>query len=120
GVPELEGRPFVKKIWKGIEKYIFPKLKDVYTVNDSIAKLYKDEYGVDAKVVRNFPVLTERSQPAKTRKELDLPEDKKIILYQGSVNVDRGLLEAIEAMQFVPNAILLIVGGGDILEEVRS
>src|SRR5436190_16025695 len=27
GVPELEGRPLVKNIWKSIEKHIFPELK---------------------------------------------------------------------------------------------
>lgn len=120
GVPELEGRPFIKKIWKSIEKYIFPKLTAVYTVNDSIAKLYKDEYMVDVKVVRNFPVLMQQnSRLPKTKVELNIP-DKKIILYQGSVNVDRGLSEAIEAMQHVNNAVLLIVGDGDILEEIKQ
>jgi glycosyltransferase involved in cell wall biosynthesis len=121
GVPELEGRPGVQKIWKAIERSIFPKLKAVYTVNNSIAKLYNDEYNVDVKVVRNFPLLVERgNELSKTRRELNLPENKKIILYQGSVNVDRGLLEAIAAMQFVNDAILLIVGDGDILEEVKA
>jgi glycosyltransferase involved in cell wall biosynthesis len=119
GVPELEGR-FAKKVWKRIERWIFPKLKFVYTVNDSIAKLYRDEYGIDAKVVRNFPLTNYSRQTAKTKKELQIPADKKIILYQGSVNVDRGLLEAVEAMQYVNNAALLIIGDGDILEEVRS
>src|SRR6185436_13246094 len=27
GVPELENRPLVKKIWKSIEQFIFPQLK---------------------------------------------------------------------------------------------
>jgi glycosyltransferase involved in cell wall biosynthesis len=120
GVPELKGRFFVKKTWKAIEKFVFPKLKFAYTVNDSIAKLYKDEYNLDIKVVRNFPVLAERNSTAKTKKRLDLPEEKKIILYQGSVNVDRGLLEAIEAMQYVNDAVLIIIGNGDILEEVKE
>jgi len=120
GVPELEGRPRVKKIWKSIEQSIFPKLKAMYTVNDSIAGLYRAEYGLDVKVVRNFPVRIERNSMPRNRKELGLPGQKNIILYQGSVNVDRGLLEAIEAMQYVSDAILLIVGDGDILEEVKS
>lgn len=121
GVPELEGRPFVKNIWKSIERHIFPKLKAIYTVNDSIAKLYKNEYALDIKVVRNFPVLVERDKgKLKTKKELGIPENKKVILYQGSVNVDRGLLEAIEAMQFVNDAVLLVVGDGDILEQVKA
>ena len=120
GVPELEGRNFAKKTWKKIERWVFPKLKNVYTVNDSIAQLYKDEYGINIKVVRNFPLLIEEKQILKTKKDLNLPEDKKIILYQGSVNVDRGLLEAAQAMQYVNDAVLLIVGDGDILEEVKS
>ncbi|MBI4929450.1 MAG: glycosyltransferase [Bacteroidetes bacterium] len=121
GVPELEGRAFAKKTWKRIERRIFPKLKSIYTVNDSIARLYKDAYGVDVKVVRNFPLLIENEERVlKTKKELQLPEEKKIILYQGSVNVDRGLLEAVEAMQYVNDAVLLIVGDGDILEKVKA
>ena len=119
GVPELEGRPGVQKIWKRLERWIFPKLKLVYTVNDSIARLYKEEYGIEVKVVRNFPISLPALPVKKKREELGLPANKKIILYQGSVNVDRGLVEAVEAMQYVTNAILLIVGDGDIIDEVK-
>jgi len=121
GVPELAGRNFVKSVWKKIERGIFPKLKYVYTVNNSIVKLYKDEYRIEIKVVRNFPLLAENENRAlKSKSELQLPEDKKIILYQGSVNIDRGLMEAVEAMQYVNDAILLIVGDGDILKEMKE
>lgn len=121
GVPELEGRGFAKAIWNKIEQWIFPKLKYAYTVNDSIAKLYRDKYGVNVSVVRNFPLRIENpTQILKTKHELQLPEDKKIILYQGSVNMDRGLIESVEAMKYVNNAVLLIIGDGDILKEVKS
>ena len=120
-VPELEGRRFAKFFWKRIEQWIFPKLKNVYTVNESIAKLYKDEYGVAAKVVRNFPIKIESSNTiSKTKKELSIPDNKKIVLYQGSVNVDRGLIEAVEAMQFVSDAIPIIIGDGDVIEQVKE
>ena len=119
GVPELEGRPFVKKVWKYLEKSIFPKLKYVYTVNNSIVKLYKEEYGLNVKAVGNFPILKQENNRVKSKEEMGIPQGKKIILYQGSVNVDRGLLEAVEAMQFVNDAVLLIVGGGDILNEIK-
>jgi hypothetical protein len=52
--PELVNRKFVQGIWKRIEKAIFPKLKDVITVNVSIADLYYDLYGVKVNVVRNI------------------------------------------------------------------
>jgi hypothetical protein len=60
GVPELEGRNFAKGMWKRIERWIFPKLRSIYTVNGSIASLYKEEYGKEVKVVRNFPFLVQK------------------------------------------------------------
>ncbi|TNF50590.1 MAG: glycosyltransferase, partial [Bacteroidetes bacterium] len=53
-VPELVSRPGVRRIWLSIEKWIFPKLKLVYTVNESIADAYNERYGLLPKVVRNI------------------------------------------------------------------
>jgi len=120
GVPELEGRPFVQKFWKHIEKWIFPKLKDVITVNDSIAQLYKDEYRKDLTVVRNIPPLLKLKE-FKTKKELGINESKFIILLQGSgINVDRGAEEAVMAMKFVSDGILYIIGDGDVIEILKK
>lgn len=120
GVPELQAHPFKQKIWKAIERAIFPKLQAVFTVNESIADLYENEYGVRPKVVRNVPQrLTEpkRSQ----RKELGLPTKTKILIMQGSgINVQRGAEEMVEAMQWVRGAILLIIGGGDVMAVLKQ
>ena len=53
GVPELTGRPFVKWVWKTIERSIFPHLKYVMTVSDSIADKYEREYNARPLTVRN-------------------------------------------------------------------
>nr|MQY78562.1 glycosyltransferase [Bacteroidota bacterium] len=53
-VPELQDRKIVKGIWTWIEKRIFPNLKYIYTVSQSIADLYKEEYNREVKVVRNL------------------------------------------------------------------
>lgn len=113
--PELTNRPFTQKIWKLIENYFFPKVSKIITVNESIANLYKNQFGTEIKVVRNIP-LTYLHQNTKTRNELQLPEDKKIIILQGAgINIQRGAEEAVAAMQFVENAVLLIVGSGDVI-----
>ena len=114
GMPELNGRETVRKIWKRIERWIFPKLKSVYAVNRSIADLFMQEYGIDVKVIRNVP-LSIKDDSSVDLIDSGIPAEKKIILYQGAVNVDRGLEEAILAMKYVKTeAVLLIIGDGDI------
>ncbi len=120
-VPELQHRPLKRSMWKFIERSIFPHLKHVFTVNDSIAAIYKKEYGVDVKVLRNVPLLFNHTPfIKKTKKELGIPENKKIILLQGAgINVNRGAEEAVEAMQYIDNAILLIIGSGDVIKLLK-
>ena len=118
--PELMSRPRVQRIWKTIERFIFPKLIDVFTVNESIAALYEKEYKIKLNVVRNIPPLSE-TVIAETRASLGLPAGKHIILMQGAgINIQRGAEEAIEAMQYLDDCVLLIVGGGDVLNLLRK
>ena len=56
-VPELISRPFIQKIWKTLEGFMLPRLKNIYTVNESIASIYKNLYGINPKVIRNVPIL---------------------------------------------------------------
>jgi len=121
-VPELQNRPFKRNIWKSIERRIFPKLKYVFTVNESIATIYKEEYKVDVQVVRNVPLLYYQNNLVKrSKKELGIPEDKKIILLQGAgINVNRGAEEAVQAMKYIDGAVLLIIGSGDVIDFLKQ
>lgn len=120
GVPELEGRPKVQKVWRKIESWIFPKLTKVYTVNDSIARLYEHEYQVPVKVVRNIAPKTKVE--TLTERQVEWPyTDKKVLVLQGAgINVQRGAEEAVEAMKHLENTILMIIGDGDVLPLLQS
>ena len=120
GVPEIQDRPKVKKVWTKIERSIFPKLKHVFTVNDSIADLYEKDYGIRPQVVRNIP--NKNSLPQyKSREELGLPENKKIVILQGAgINIHRGAEELLEAIAIMDNTLLLIVGTGDVIEQLKE
>lgn len=119
-VPELTNRPRVRKVWLAIEKWIFPKLKNVYTVNHSIAEIYQEKYRVPIRVVRNVSPLWQPKSRL-SRIELGLPEDKDIIILQGAgINIDRGAEEAVAAMHFVSNAVLVFVGSGDVLPLLKK
>ncbi|HMN05821.1 MAG TPA: glycosyltransferase [Flavobacteriales bacterium] len=112
-VPELVGRLRVRAVWLAIERRIFPKLKHVITVNQSIANAYRERYGNEVMVVRNIPMPRELA-PAPSRAELGLPTGKRILVMQGAgINVQRGAEEAVLAMKELPDCLMLIIGGGD-------
>ncbi len=120
-VPELKEGSLAKKTWLKIERLIFPKLKSVYTVCDSIAHIYEQKYGVEVKVVRNIPRRKQKVNYV-SRTELELPKDKYILLLQGAgINLDRGAEEMVMAMKYLPNNYLfVIVGGGDVFEKLKE
>ncbi|MBK6627794.1 MAG: glycosyltransferase [Flavobacteriales bacterium] len=112
-VPELVGRPRVQRVWRTLERWIFPRLKHVVTVNESIANVYRQRYGVPVHVVRNIPVPRPLA-PAPGRPALGLPDDRFVLVLQGAgINVDRGGEEAVLAMRHLPQALLLVIGSGD-------
>lgn len=122
-VPELSDRKHVQSIWKGIERKIVPRLKYMFTVNDSIAKLYMDEYKIPVHVVRNVPVRDHAILPSKQelRKELSLPADKILVIMQGAgINIHRGAEEALEALHDMPGVMLLIIGSGDVFPAIQK
>jgi glycosyltransferase involved in cell wall biosynthesis len=111
-VPELLERPVKRAIWQRIERAILPKLNHAYTVCESIAVVYRNKYGAPFRVVRNLP---HREELIIVPHEKSLAtDDRKIILYQGALNIGRGLEYAIKAMQYINDARLLIAGDGDI------
>ena len=119
-VPELANRPQVQKTWKLIEQFILPNLRHMWTVNESIAKLYRDEYKIEVGVVRNVPISSGQLK-VKTRQELNLPSDKKILLFQGAgINIDRGGEEGLQAMQYLDDCMLLFIGGGDVIDILKD
>lgn len=119
-VPELQGNPVKKKIWELAEGFVFPHLKYVFTVNQSIADVYKQKYQKEIKILRNVPahaMLNFSSQ-------FQLPDflnNKPYAILQGAgINVDRGAEELVEAMQYVNDLQLLIIGAGDVIEFLKK
>ncbi len=120
GVPELNGRPVVKKIWETIEKLILPKIEHFITVSRSIASVYSERYGSNIDVVRNLPVPV-YNIPAAKRQNFSLPDSMKMVIMQGAgINTDRGAEEAVMCMHHTGNTILVIAGKGDAIPGLRK
>ena len=113
-VPELIEKKIVKSFWVFLEKKIFPKLSNVITVSDSIANFYKKKYQIDSLIIKNVPYL--KANNSSVEKKINIQgfnPNKKNIIYQGSLNKDRGISIMIDTMAHL-NANLFIVGSGDL------
>jgi glycosyltransferase involved in cell wall biosynthesis len=108
--PELIGRPAKQSIWNFIEKILVPRVDAIYTVNVSIAKLFNKKYGVDCKTVYNYP--RKNNDPVNV-------SNTRFLLYQGAVNIGRGLNEMLLSMLKL-NIPLYIAGDGDEMDHIRQ
>lgn len=114
-LPELEGRWFARKIWLTLEKTILPRLKYSYTVCGSIANEYKNKYDIEMSVIRNVPT---RQKLQDTNVSTLNFNGKKIILYQGAVNIGRGVEQVMDVMKNFDDAVFVIIGNGDIKKDL--
>jgi len=112
-VPELVERKLQQNIWLWFEKKILPKLKHTYTVCESIALKYNELYGCDFKVIRNVPFK-------RVIKQTKMEHTSKVLIYQGALNLGRGIELMIETVKHLSNAELWIAGTGDIEQELKQ
>ncbi len=110
-VPEVVGRPAIKKVWEWVEMTFMPQCDLVYTVSDGLAGLYEKKYGIKASVIMNVPALVEAERSNNLQ--------ETYLLYQGALNEGRGLEYLIEAMKGI-DAKLKLAGEGDLSQSLRK
>jgi len=112
-VPELVHRPLVKKAWQLLEKLLVPKVDFGYTVSKPIQDYFKDKYNKEFELIRNVGYF---------RYDLKYKSDYSdtIILYQGAVNMGRGIDLMIKAMSLIEDAKLWVVGNGDVISDLKK
>jgi len=114
-LPELVDRRFVRRIWQGFEKALLPRIRYGYTVCRSISQAYQDKYGIRLAVVRNLPIPSGPEPGINIHKENHRPD---LIIYQGAINMGRGLETMIRAMTYLDKCRLQIFGDGTITKDL--
>jgi glycosyltransferase involved in cell wall biosynthesis len=114
--PEINRKPWIKAIWKLAEKMFIPLIDIGITVCHPIANIYKTTYNKDFLVVRNAPNFNRKINKIAGKSK----DGVFTILYQGAVNNGRALRELVNAMHYINDAQLIIVGNGDIFHEIKK
>ena len=140
-VPEVVARPRVQRAWQGVANFIVPRAQLRYTVGPALARLFTQQHpGCPFEVIRNVPLaapvpgswflvpgsLTSQvsataDQEQTTRNEQPATSNQQLptLLYQGVLNVGRGLAELLAALPQVP-ARLVLCGEGDCSAALRA
>ena len=148
-VPEVVGRPRVQRLWQGVENFIVPRAQLRYTVGPALARLFAQRHpGSAFAVVRNVPRFSafvvrfsalgpryswsaaafsfkqratnnQRQPVANNEQRTTNNKPPATLLYQGALNVGRGLAQLLDALPRVP-ARLVICGEGDCSAALRA
>ena len=119
-VPEVVARPAVQRLWQWVENFVVPRARLRYTVGPALARLFAQRHpGCAFAVVRNVPVGSNEQLAVNNEQLSGAKNQPSTLLYQGALNVGRGLAQLLDAMPLVP-ARLVICGEGDCSAELRA
>jgi glycosyltransferase involved in cell wall biosynthesis len=105
-VPELTHKHFVKRVWQTLLDICVPLAHKCYTVGPALAEVFTTQYNKPFEVVYNMPISKSINPTKKVNHQ---------IIYQGDLNVGRGVAETIRAIQHLP-VTLVVAGDGPIRE----
>jgi len=116
----LEGRDIIKAIWRRLESKLIGKADKVITINESLGRELRERYGIDPPaIIRNVAIKLRDITPIDLRSKYDIPDDHKIILYQGVLRRGQGIHYLIEIMRHLEKTVVLFIGDGPIGEEIE-
>jgi glycosyltransferase involved in cell wall biosynthesis len=110
-------RYFIKKN----EKKLIQRTQLNFSTNHSFSGYIENLYGVKCEIIENLPVNRPFPEEKLLRKTLDLPSNKRIVLYHGNLGGGRFLSEIVSSAEFFnDNICLVVMGKGQLLCSLKS
>ena len=102
-----------EKIYR-IEKLLLKFVDKVIVENDTRADYHKDLYKSRPTPIHNYSELynIDEVKAFPLREVYSIPEDTKIVLYQGGMQEGRGLFKLLDAFKNIENGKLIMLGDG--------
>lgn len=99
-----------------IEKFLIKFVDKIIMTTRTRAEYVKDLYNIELpEIIHNYPFYT-KDEGIKNKYDiytmLDIPKDKPILLYQGGIQVGRGLEKIVEAIEKFNDGITVFIGDG--------
>jgi len=110
----LVNQPFKQFFWSFYEKVYYKNIDKVFVT----AKLDKDflisKYGnKEIQIICNFPNSQQNSNYSNLKEKYNISVNQKIFIYQGAIQIGRGIDEMISLLKDFKDCVALIVGEGE-------
>lgn len=120
-LPSLRAKPLKRRLWKSLERWGADGSAAVATVCDGIAEHLRRDFRKDRVVtVRNVPERSDATDSGALHARCGLATGVPLAIYQGMLQLGRGLEACIDAVAAVPGVHLALVGGGPLREPLLS
>lgn len=117
----LKGRNLVRSFWGNLEKRLIGKAARVVTINNSIADELCRRYEIRRPdIIRNVARSPDGIQPVDLRAKFGIPDDHKIIVYQGVLRRGQGLLYQLDILSYLDRVVMMFIGGGPIESTLKE
>lgn len=108
-------------IYGKIEGFLIKRIDKMIVENHTRAKYNEELYGFYPYVVHNYPFKRlEDGGSIDLHSILDIPNNEKILLYQGGIQTGRGLDKLIKAAPLFNEGVLVFIGDGKIKKELQK
>ncbi|MFJ8260578.1 glycosyltransferase [Rummeliibacillus sp. NPDC094406] len=103
-------------IYSKMEQFFIKRMDSMIVENHTRAKYNEVLYGFYPNVVHNYPFIQKKieNNHVDLHEILQLPENEKILLYQGGIQAGRGLDKLIKAVPKFNAGTLILIGDGRI------
>ncbi|KZE64064.1 glycosyl transferase [Fictibacillus phosphorivorans] len=101
--------------WYGIAENFYLKFVDVTIHENHTRAAYHEKlYGTYPEVLHNYPFVQrpELNDSVNMHELLGLPKDEPILLYQGGIQIGRGLEKIVEAVPMFKRGTMVFIGDG--------
>jgi glycosyltransferase involved in cell wall biosynthesis len=121
GLAPLLKRPLVKAVWILLEKSLIYRVDTVITVSESIAERLSGRYAIEKpEVIYSCSEMKNPSKSNRLRDIFNIPEGKMIAIYAGILCRGRGLELLPEVFARAENAVLVLVGQGELDDRLKK
>ncbi len=88
--------------------------------NYTRAKYIRRIYGFTPEVIYNYPFFDENLTKIDLHKKLNIPENEPILIYQGGLQVGRGLEKLLEAVPLIKCGTVVFIGDGKLKKSLKD